>query len=302
METSLIQGSRVTKGQILGRIENPEFIELQQEYLEARNSLEYAEGEYQRHKTLFEDDVYSSKNLQEVTAQYKSLKAQLNATGQKLAMIGIDVSGLTEDNITRSVELRSPIGGYIRTMSANLGKYVTPTDVVFEIVNTGALVLDLTLYEKDVHRVALGQKVRFMMTGGDKPEHEAVIFQVSKAVGPDKTVKAFASVTGPSNNILPGMYVNAWIETSSEPLVTIPTEAITRFDDHDYIFIFEREKEEHGVPFTEFKMIEITRGVTDSQFTSIILPEGLDLTKARVVIKGSYALLAAKKNAGEMSC
>jgi cobalt-zinc-cadmium efflux system membrane fusion protein len=98
------------------------------------------------------------------------------------------------------------------------------------------------------------------------------------------------------------MYVNAWIETSSEPVVTIPTEAITRFDDHDYIFVLEKEKEENGVPFTEFKMIEITRGITENQFTSIILPEGLDLTKARVVIKGSYTLLAAKKNAGEMSC
>jgi cobalt-zinc-cadmium efflux system membrane fusion protein len=42
--------------------------------------------------------------------------------------------------------------------------------------------------------------------------------------------------------------------------------------------------------------------VSDGGFTQIILPEGFDIKTAKVVIKGAYNLLSAKKNAGEMAC
>ncbi len=69
------------------------------------------------------------------------------------------------------------------------------------------------------------------------------------------------------------------------------------------IFLYlKREKEEAGKPFTEYKMIEVKKGVTSSGYTEIILPEGFDIKSAKVVIKGAYNLLSAKKNAGEMAC
>jgi cobalt-zinc-cadmium efflux system membrane fusion protein len=49
-------------------------------------------------------------------------------------------------------------------------------------------------------------------------------------------------------------------------------------------------------------MVEINKGVTYDGYTEIVLPEGFDSKTAKVVIKGAYNLLSAKKNAGEMSC
>jgi len=82
----------------------------------------------------------------------------------------------------------------------------------------------------------------------------------------------------------------------------LPSEAIVSFDDKDYIFIFDKNKEEGGKPFTEYKIIEVKKGVTDGGYTEIILPEGFSIETAKVVIKGAYTLLSAKKNAGEMAC
>ena len=146
--TDLVQGSPVRKGQILAIMENPAFIELQQSYLQSRSRLEYAEGEYKRHKELYDEDVYSVKNLQEVTANYKSLKAQVKATEQKLSLIGINTSDLTEDNISSLVSVTSPISGYIKKVNVNIGKFVDPQDVMFEIVSTSNLTIELTLFEK----------------------------------------------------------------------------------------------------------------------------------------------------------
>ena len=98
------------------------------------------------------------------------------------------------------------------------------------------------------------------------------------------------------------MYVNAVIEADGNKVAAVPADAVVSFDDKDYIFIFNKDKEEAGKPFTEYRMIEIHKGVTDGGFIEVILPEGFNIQTAKVVVKGAYNLLSAKKNAGEMSC
>ncbi|MEI6275958.1 MAG: efflux RND transporter periplasmic adaptor subunit [Prolixibacteraceae bacterium] len=299
--TNLMPGNAVTKGQVLVVIENQEFVDIQQNYLQARNKLEYAEAEYKRHSSLFKDDVYSEKNVQQVTADYKNLKAEVNALKQKLVLISINPDNLQEDNISRSISLVAPITGYVEAVNVNLGKYVTPTDVMFRIINNDKLFLELTLFEKDANKVAKNQKIRFFINN-ETEIHEAVITQTGQSVNADKTYKVYAGVTGVCKNVLPGMYVNAIIETSGNLVPSLPSEAVVSFDDKDYIFVFDKNKEERGKPFTEYRIIEVKKGVTDGGFTEIILPEGFNINGAKVVLKGAYTLLSAKKNAGEMAC
>jgi cobalt-zinc-cadmium efflux system membrane fusion protein len=299
--SSLMPGNKVSKGQTLATIENPDFVDLQQNYLETKNRFEYAEAEYKRHSELFKNDVYSEKNLQQVTSEYKTLKTQLKGMEQKLSMIGINPAKLTDDNISSSIALVSPISGSLKTVNANLGKSVSTADVLFEIVNSDKLFLEITLFEKDANKVSKDQKIRFYINN-ETEQHEAVISQTASAVDAEKTFKVYANVSGKCENVLPGMYVNTIIETSGNLVASLPSEAVVSFDDKEYIFIFEKEKEEDGKPFTEYRMIEVQKGVTDGGYTEIILPKGFNAETMKVVIKGAYNLLSAKKNAGEMAC
>jgi cobalt-zinc-cadmium efflux system membrane fusion protein len=104
------------------------------------------------------------------------------------------------------------------------------------------------------------------------------------------------------DNLMPGMYVKAMIQETSENVRALPSGSVVSFDDKDYIFIYEKDKTEDGNPFTEYRMIEVHKGVTSGGYTGIIVPEGVDVANARVVVKGAYNLLSAKKNAGEMAC
>lgn len=299
--TAFMPGNSVKKGQTLAVLENQEFIDVQQNYLETKNKLEYAEAEFKRHSELYKDDVYSQKNLQQVTTEYKNLKGQSKAYEQKLALIGINPARLNEDNISRSVALVSPISGFIKTVNISIGKSVSPSEVLFEIVNTDKLFLELTLFEKDADKVTKGQNIHFFINN-ESEQHEAIVYQASKSINADNTYKVFATVSSSCRNIMPGMYVSANIETTSNELTSLPTEAIVSFDDKDYIFVIEKNKMENGKPFTEYKMIEVQKGVSNTKMTEVKLPEGFDIKSKAVVIKGAYNLLSAKKNAGEMSC
>jgi cobalt-zinc-cadmium efflux system membrane fusion protein len=298
---NLIPGNTVKKGQVVAVIENQEFIDIQQNYLEAKNKLEFAENDYKRHNDLYKNNVYSQQNLQQVTTDYKNLKAQVKSLTQKLALIGINAAKLNEDNISREVKLYAPFDGFIKTVNVNIGKYVSPSDAMFEIVNTKHLFLELTLFEKDADKVEIAQKIKFMINN-ETEQHDAVITQTGKAINPDKTYKVYANVTDQCMNIIPGMYVNAIIEATSNKVTALPSDAIVSFDDKDYIFIFEKNKTEDGKAFSEYRMLEIHKGVSDGNYIEIKLPASIDIKTAKVVIKGAYNLLSAKKNAGEMAC
>lgn len=299
--TTLLPGNAINKGQTLAVIENQDFVDIQQNYLEAKNRLVFAEAEYKRHTDLYKDDVYSEKNVQQVTVDYKNLKALVKSLEQKLFLIGINPDLLSEDNITNHVNLVSPINGFLKSVNVNIGKYVSPTDILFEIVNSDKLFLELTLFEKDADKVDVGQKIQFFINN-ETEVHEALISQTGKSVSDDKTFRVYGTVTSSCKNLLPGMYVNALIEESDVKVTALPSEAIVSFDDKDYIFIFERDKVEEGKPFTEYRIIEVKKGVSSSEYTQITLPNGFDISTAKVVIKGAYNLLSAKKNAGEMAC
>jgi membrane fusion protein, heavy metal efflux system len=300
-KTSLMPGNTVRKGQVLAVIENQEFIDIQQNYLEAKSKLSYAEAEYKRQSDLYKSDVSSQKNLQQATSEYKTFKAQTYALRQKLLLIGINPSSLREDNIRSFVNVVSPISGYVKAVNINLGKNIAPSDVLFEIVNCDKLFLELTLFDKDADKVSNGQNIRFFINN-ETEQHNAVIYQTGKSIGTDKTYKVYASVSSSCKNVLPGMYVNALIESSTSKVTAVPSGSLVNFDGKDYLFILEKTKTENGKPFTEYRMVEVQKGVTDGGYTEVKLPADFDQKNSKVVVKGAYNLLAAKKNAGEMSC
>jgi RND family efflux transporter MFP subunit len=299
--TNLMPGNAISKGQTLAILESQEFIDMQQNYLEAKNKLIFAEADYNRQSELYKSEVSSQKNMQQVTSDYKSLKAQVRALEQKLALTGIDPANLSEGNISSSVALLSPISGYIKSVNINIGKSVSPSDILFEIINSDKLFLELTLFEKDADKVSQGQEIRFFINN-ETEQHKAVIYQTGKSINADKTYKVFASVQGECKNLMPGMYVNANIEASTNKVTSVPSDAVVSFEDKDYIFVFEKDKEEDGKPFTEYRMIQVKKGVSDFGYTEIVLPTDFDFKNAKVVTKGAYNLLSAKKNAGEMAC
>ncbi|OFX87813.1 MAG: hypothetical protein A2W99_15985 [Bacteroidetes bacterium GWF2_33_16] len=299
--SNLLPGIAVSKGQTLAIIENTEFVDLQQNYLDIKNKYEFALAEYKRHTELYKDDVYSEKNLQQTTSEYRSLKSQLKGIGQKLQVIGVNPATLTEENISATIALVSPISGYVKTANISMGKYVSPTDVLFEIVGTDNLLLELSLFEKDANTISIGQLAHFTINN-ETHEHKAKIYQVGKSINADKTFKVYATVQQPCNNVLPGMYVLAHIDKTDKQVTSVPADAVVSFDNKYYIFAFERDKDEDGKPFTEYRFIEVTKIDTNDGFTEIQLPASFDLKNTKIVTKGAYKLLSAKKNAGEMTC
>ena len=339
-KSDLLQGTRIRKGEVIAVLRNPEFITEQQAYLEARQELaaargqlEYAEAEYKRQEELARENVNAGKTLQAAKAEYTSLKARVagleaKTGGQRarLKLLGIDPDRLSPDNFQSEISLYAPANGYVTEVNVNAGKYVGSTEVMFKIADTEHLHAELTVFEKDILKLKVGQKVRFMLANETR-ERTATIYLFGREISTDRSIRVHCHLDKEDTDLLPGMYFKATVETGAAPVPALPETALVSSEGKDYIFVAEAEgeakpeahehekgeaehdteKEEHDHAGEEkemhgahhFRMVEVRRGVVDDGWVEVLLPEGFDLANSRVVTKGAFYLLSASKAAAQ---
>lgn len=293
--TSLLQGTHVHKGDILAVIENQEFIQLQQDYIDNKNKLTYLSLEFKRQQELNAENISAAKVFQQTTTDYKNIKNIVNALEEKLKLVGIDPATLEEGKINSSVKIKAAISGYVTTVNVNIGKYVTPNDIMFEIVDTKHLHAELNVFEKDIMAVQIGQKVKIRLSNNPETEYTGHIHLINHKINPDRTVRVHAHFDDENITLIPSMFLDAEIETNEENAKVLPNEAIVNAEGKNYIFIL-NQHDEKGY---QFKRIEVQKGVTENEFTAITVPHDLDISNTKIVTKGAFSLLSKLMNAEE---
>ena len=111
--TSLLPGQHVTKNSVIATLENPEFITLQQTYLDSHAQTEYLRMEYERQKNLSAEQAASQKKFQQSKADYLSMKSRQDAAAAQLSLLGVNPETLLRDGIQPFLEVKAPISGYV---------------------------------------------------------------------------------------------------------------------------------------------------------------------------------------------
>lgn len=301
--TILQEGIEVKKGQVIATIQNPDFIQLQSTFLENKSKLVYLRAEYNRQKDLSAENVSAGKVFQQVSAELNSLEISNRALEEQLKLININPATLSRDNIKSTVNVFAPISGRITQVNINIGKYVQPHDVLCEMIEVGQLLAEFTVFEKDLAKIKVGQKIRFtVMNEGDK-ERTAKVSLINHQITDERNVKIYATIDQHDLSLMPNMYLKAALEIKDAQVLTLPSEAIVNDGDKFYIFIkeqhAEKHEEKHEAGSMEFETIEVQKGMSQGDFTEVILPKDFDVQKAEIVIKNAYAILAKKNNSEE---
>lgn len=310
--TSLLEGSRVKKGQVIATIENLEFIQIQQDYLEAKSQFDLAKADYERQQELARDNVNSQKTLQQAQSNFRTWQAKSAAFEERLKVLNIRASDVDNGSISSTINLYSPIDGYVTEVSVNIGKFANPTDVLFEIVDTEHLHAELIVFEKDVPKLKIGQKVRFKLAN-ESEDRMATVYLIGREIGDNRTVQIHCHIDKEDKELLPGMYLSAIVETGGAMVPALPDEALVDFQGKKYVFVLTGETHEEGhrddTVATEsggdhkheegkhFEMVEVQAGYAELGYTEILSPD--QLKTSQIVVKGAYALLSKMKNSEE---
>lgn len=211
--TSILPGEYVKKGTVLASLENPDFILLQQSYLEAHAQTEYLETEYQRQQRLSKEEAASQKRFQQSKADYLSMKSRLEAAAAQLTILGIQPADVLKDGIRPYLEVKAPLSGYIAALAINLGKYVNAGEPICDVIDKGETLLCLTAYEKDLTDLEPGSRVQFRVNGMGKQSFNATLLSIGQQVDAvNRSLEIYARVKETNPRFRPGMYVTARVE------------------------------------------------------------------------------------------
>jgi len=285
-KTNLVSGMHVRKGQVLAVIEDMQYIQLQQDYLTAKELFKAANLEFSRQKELNAKKASSDKVFEQVTAERETQRIAMASLAQKLELLGLNVNRLTASTITKAINVVSPVNGLVSKVNINNGKYVAPTEMLFELTNIQDVMLTFNVFEKDVQSLKEGQKLEVYSNSNPEKKFSAKIQFINHSLNQDRAAEVIARLDRYDPLFLPGLFVNADIHISNKKQLTLPENAIADWKGKSYVF------EDNGN--NSYKLVEVKAGIAQNgfkQFSSEIIT-----ASSKVVIKNAYTLLMKAMN------
>lgn len=319
---NVMEGQQVSKGQVVVTIENQDLIRLQQDYLTAKGGFSFVEAEYKRQLQLKAANAGTGKAQQLAEANYNAERAKLKALERQLQQYGISVGRIASGNISSQVPVEAPINGTIGKINAETGSYVQPGVSLMDIVDNSKIHADLIVFEKDLSKIKVGQKVDFQLTNQKNEQIEGQIYGINKSFENDsKGVVVHAVIKKPGGSLIRGMYVTGLIGVGTATVNAVPVDAVIRSEDKAFIFVVNEKaqtshNEEHKHPHhgeagekhmeedvkaeksVHFKKIEVTTGVAELGYIQISPLEKLPVN-IKVVTKGAVYLQSKSSGPAE---
>lgn len=286
---NVINGSRFSKGQVLAVVEDPQFIQLQQDYLVTKAQLESARLNLNRQKDLNTSKASSDKTLQTAQADYSTLNATLKGLEEKLRIIGINAKGLSSSNIRSRINVYAPFSGFVSKILVNNGQYINPSDTLFELINPTGLLLELKVFENDINDVKIGQEILVYNNQNPEKKSKAKIISLVPNIENGGSSDVIAKLSASNPDFIKGMYINGEVSVNSRYTLGLPSESVVSFENKNYIF--------EDLGNKKYKMIPVNTGIYDDKFTEILKADYLKDKK--IVQKGAYSLLMLLKNKAE---
>lgn len=287
---SLLPGMHVQKGESIAVLEDAAYVGLQRDFLVARSRLEYLRLDKERQEKLRTEDAVSEKTYQQIRNEFDMQQAEVAAASEKLRLLGLDPASFDASQVSRQVSLHSPIDGYVASVNVNTGKAVQPTDVLFELVDPKDLHLTLTVFEKDIDRIEVGQRVWAVRNDAPADTLQAEVILVSHNLDAQRKGLVHCHLLETKGRLLPGMFMRAGIRLAGRMATVVPEEAVVRYGTEQFVF--------EAINDSTFRMHAVKTGVREDGLIEL-LTEKDDLAVKRLVIRSAYALLGKAKNVME---
>jgi cobalt-zinc-cadmium efflux system membrane fusion protein len=288
--TRLLPGLKVKKGEVLAIVEDQQFVELGREFLTTKNKVELSKIDFQKQKELYAQKAISEKAYLEAKSSLEILDINLQSLSEKLKLIGIDANKLSVDKISSKVNILSPINGYVSKVNVNVGKYLSPNDILFELINPDDIHLNIQIFQRDIPNLTIGQNVITYTNEHPEVKYKADIILIGRGLNENKAVDVHCHFEKPDHDLIPGMFMNVEIESSIKKTWVVKESSVLQFENANYLVLAKND--------STFELLAVKTGIKEKEDIEIIdVTE--ELKNAKIVGNGAYKILMAMKNKSE---
>jgi cobalt-zinc-cadmium efflux system membrane fusion protein len=292
---TLLPGEHVVKGQIIAQIENQDYITIQQDYLTTISKITYLRQELERQKILSQQQASPLKLYQQSQADYSSQVAQAAGLAQKLKLIGINPNSLTPSTIKSTLSIHSPITGYVSQVNVSIGRFINPTDILMELVDTNDIHAALTVFEQDIAKISIGNAVKINLPSVPDKTYPGKVILIGRVLDTSRSVMVHCHFLKTDKNLLPNMFIQATIESKPQKTLAVPDAALVNYSGQKGVFIATKSGKN-----TSYSLLPVELGVQQDGWNEIKLSKP-ELQDKIFVLKGAFSILSAMKNTGDDS-
>jgi cobalt-zinc-cadmium efflux system membrane fusion protein len=230
-------GDFIKKDQTIIVLEHPDYVKIQQDYLETKSQWEYYKEEFKRQGELAVENATSIKIMQQAQANFRTTEVKLISLKNQLEFLGINSDTLNVENITQTIKIESPISGFISEINAFKGKYADANQPLVKIVNKSTLNLGLWIHKKYIHLIKVGEKIEFSLNN-DSIKYKAVLKKISPMIdGNNNNYKVIAQIIKSEPFFIIDMPVKAYINCNKQTGFFIPLSSVIYDNNQPVVFI-----------------------------------------------------------------
>ena len=295
-EVLVKRGDYVKEGQPLAKMVSVEIGQAVAEYYKSIAEMELAETNYKRYKNLQSRNIGAKKDLLAAEAEFRIAETTLNSAEKVLHALGFNESDVEKIRKTHMVNvelfIRAPISGVVTEKDAMIGQRVGDDSNLFTIMDISQLNVDVQVFEKDIHKIAVGQITNVIVNAFPGSSFEGKITYIGSTVDPDtRTMLVRTRIKNSDSKLKVGMFATVKINTGkTEPVACLPAKSILEEKGKHYVF----KKHNNG-----FQMVSIQAGRRCNGRVEV--KSGVALSD-EIVLKGNYSLysmLKQKSGAGQ---
>ncbi|MFA6233764.1 MAG: efflux RND transporter periplasmic adaptor subunit [Bacteroidota bacterium] len=284
-------GDNVREGQELLHIEGLEVGEIKSNFIKAKAQLEYAEANFKRQKSLFEQNVGSQKAFLETQSEYDKARAEFNAEDKRIHSVGLTDADLMkfvehgslerDGHIGGVLPIRAPISGTVVERNVVIGQLMDASTLAFRIINSSTLWAEGQIHEQSLPLLTGKPDVQLSVTSFPGETFKGKVIYISPVVDErTRTITIRASVPNRAGRLKPQMFGELHVPIGGTVTgLLIPTEAVQKDNEATYVFVatsdttFERRNVELGATFDSES--EVRKGIQPGE---------------RIVTRGSFQL------------
>lgn len=207
-QVSFNEGSRVTKGSLLLKINDSE---LQAQLKRKESEEKLAASDEKRKKSLYDANAISQEEYDKSLNALRIVQADMEVTKSLIA----------------KTEIRAPFNGVIGLRHVSEGGYVSPSMLAATMQEIDPMKVEFSVPEKYAHQLKDGLEISVHI-GESAEEHKGIIYAVESKIDlSTRTIKARARIPNPAGRLIPGAFARLDITLESIPdAIVIPTGAL----------------------------------------------------------------------------
>ncbi len=255
-------GDYVKKGQVLLSIHSADLAGAFSDYRKAVADERLSKKGLDRAQLLYSRGAIAEKDLQSADDAEEKAKVDVENTSEHVKVLGGDPA-----HPSSLIELRAPVSGTIveQNISGFEGiKSLDNTPNLFTIADLSQVWVLCDVYENDLGEVHVGDAAEIRLNAYSDKVYRGKVADISRVLDPNtRSAKVRIVLPNRQGLLRPGMFAVATFQSrKSQPKLVVPSTAVMRLQDKDWVF----QKE----PTQQFRRVQVaTAGQTSDGMQTV---------------------------------